>query len=503
MTPILEAKGIWKSFAGQSVLRGVDLTVDSGEIVALMGQNGAGKSTLIKVLSGAETADQGEIWMNGKKVHLTSPSSAKNAGICTIYQELSLVPQLTVTENVFLGRLITKKGSVQWDEMDKTVRKIIQTLHIDLDPGKLVSDLSIAEQQLIEIARALAFRYSIIIFDEPTAAITAKEARRLFAIMRSLKEQGVGMIYISHRLDEIGEIADRVTVLRDGQAVFDGPATTNGNTLVSHMIGHQVNREASTGRSPGKELLKVDRLTASAHERIDFQDISFSVRAGEIVGIAGVVGCGALKIARALFGIHPINSGSIRLDEVDFDPKNPGNAVTRGIAFISEDRKLESIIQGKSIRDNISITILNAITKLGMVKSSAEKDSADKLLDRLKIRPSDPLYPADKLSGGNQQKVALAKWLCRGSKMFIVCEPTRGMDVQAREDVYKILDVLSSQGAGVLVISSDFQEVAGVCDRALVMRDGRIVGELPQRSMTEQSLLQLALGAEYAEESVS
>ncbi|MDF2649550.1 MAG: hypothetical protein K0Q73_5355 [Paenibacillus sp.] len=500
--PILEAKGVWKTFAGQSVLRGVDLTVNSGEIVALMGQNGAGKSTLIKILSGAETADRGEGSLNGKEFHFVSPSSAKHAGICTIYQELSLVPQLSVTENVFLGRLITKRGSVQWDTMDKIVRQIIQTLQIDLNPAKLVSDLSIAEQQLVEIARALAFRYSVIIFDEPTAAITVKEAQRLFSIMRSLKEQGVGMIYISHRLDEISEIADRVSVLRDGQVVFDGPATTSGKILINHMIGHQVERQASVQRSPGKELLKVDRLTSSAQGRTDFQDVSFSLRAGEIVGIAGVVGCGALKVARALYGIHPISSGSIRLDESDFYPKKPERAVTRGIAFISEDRKLESIIQGISIRKNISITILNAITQLGLVKSGIEKDSADAFLDRLKIRPVDPLYQADKLSGGNQQKVALAKWLCRGSKLFIVCEPTRGMDVQAREDVYKILDDLSGQGVGVLVISSDFQEVASVCDRALVMRDGRIVGELPQQSMTEQSLLSLALGAEHAEEIV-
>jgi ribose transport system ATP-binding protein len=503
MVPVLEVKGIRKSFVGQPVLRGIDLVLKPGEVLALLGQNGAGKSTLIKIISGVEKADEGEILLNGKSCHFPSPLAARNMGICTVYQELSLVPHLSVTENIFLGCLKTRYGFIKWGEMHGIVRNLMKTLKINIEPHRLVSDLSVAEQQLVEIARALAFRYPVIILDEPTAAITQSEAKQLFSIMHSLREQGVGMIYISHRLDEIHDIADRVTVLRDGQTVFDGPSTTSDSILVSHIVGHQVEKRKSAVRSQGEEVLKVDHLTCFVAGKADFHNISFGLHAGEILGISGVVGCGGLKVGRALFGIHPWTSGQIQLFGVGYHPKSPKEAVKHGIAFTSEDRKIESIIEGMSIRRNISVTILRSITRKGIIQGRLEEKVADGLVERLKIKPLDPLYLADKLSGGNQQKVALAKWLCRGSKLFIVCEPTRGMDVQAREDVYKIVEELAEQGAAILIISSDFQEIVSVCDRVLVMRNGQFVGELKEDNITEEALLGLALGAGDTEESAS
>lgn len=490
--PLLEMRGIVKSFPGVQALRGVHLSLAAGEVVALVGENGAGKSTLMKVLGGAFRADAGTIEITGKAQHFNTPHDSRRAGVAVIYQEFNLVPGLTACENIFLGREPGRAGFISQSHERRQAAELFRRLGVAVDLDAPCRRLTTAQQQLVEIAKALALEARIIVMDEPTAALTSHEVDRLFAIIGDLKRQGIGVVYISHRLDEIFSIADRVTVLRDGQNVGERPiARVTRQELIEQMVGRELSDEFPKRAVPiGPTRLEVAGLRRGHAVR----DVSFSVRRGEILALTGLVGAGRTETARLIFGADPREAGEIRLDGRLLTIRSPRDAIAAGIGLLTEDRKLHGLVLGHAVRENFGLPNLGRLSRGGFVLLRRERDEFAKFIDRLQIKVRNSEQRAGTLSGGNQQKVVLAKWLARNCDVLIFDEPTRGIDVGAKYEIYLLMNELAAQGKAIVMISSELPEVLGMADRILVLHEGRVTGEIADASSaTQEQIMQLAI----------
>jgi len=487
-------RNICKTYPGVRALDNVSLEVQAGEVHALVGENGAGKSTLMKILAGAETADSGEILLKGSPVQIDSPQKAMDLGISTIYQEFNLVPYLNAAENIFLGREPRAKvpGFVDFRTMYDEAQQVIDRLGVALDIRTPVNRLSIAQQQMVEIAKATSRRSNIIVMDEPSATLTEHELERLFALIRQLKADGVAVIYISHRLDEIFEIADRVTVLRDGKhiATRDVKDITR-DEIIRLMVGRELNQMIPKVPAPIGDVVLEVRNVSSQNK---LHDVSLTVRKGEIVGLAGLVGAGRTELARAIFGADPIDSGEVLLEGRPVRVRSPQDAIKLGIGLVTEDRKAQGLVLGMAVRENITLANLRALTRFNFIMAGREREVAQKFVTELSIRTPSIEQAVQNLSGGNQQKVVLAKWLFTQSKVLIFDEPTRGIDVGAKTEIYQLMNSLAAQGVGIIMISSELPEVIGMSDRIYVMHEGRVAGELSAAEATQERIMQLATG---------
>lgn len=491
---LLEMKEISKSFPGVKVLDGVQLNLKRGEVLALMGENGAGKSTLMKILGGIYQRDGGTIVVKGQTQENMTPDIAAKRGIAIIHQELNLIPHLSVMENIFLGREFTygKSGFVNWSRMRTEAKRWLEQLAIDLDPATPVGELSVGQQQMIEIAKALSMQADILVLDEPTAALTNREIDALFDVIAALKRKGVGMIYISHRMEEIFQISDRITVLRDGRYVGTvRTAETSLDELVKMMVGREItDRFPKVEVKPGEERLRVENLTV----RGKLSGISFSVRSGEIVGVAGLMGAGRTEMAKALFGAERIDGGAIFVDGKPVRISQPIDAIRAGIALVTEDRKEEGLVLPLSVRENIALPNLAKLASLGVMNRRAEQALSDETIRRLLIKTAGGEQAAGSLSGGNQQKVVIGKWLATQPKILILDEPTRGVDIGAKKEIYDIMNRLAQEGVAILMISSELPEVLGMSDRVLVMHEGRITGSFSRAEATQELIMHAATG---------
>jgi rhamnose transport system ATP-binding protein len=493
MPELLEMTDIKKSFGGIQALRGVTFDLAVGEVHALVGENGAGKSTLIKILSGAHLPDEGEIRMDGQAVRIRNPKDAQQLGIATIYQETSLYPDLSVLENIFMGRqLKTRLGTLDWQGMRQKAQALLEEMGIDLPLTARLGDLGKARAQLVEIVKALSQQARVLIMDEPSAALTPGDVERLFQVIKKLQASGVAIIYISHRLEEIFGVADRVTVLRDGQSVGSSAvAGVSQDWLITHMVGRSLSRlYPRTLRAPGKPLLEVSGLTRFGV----FSNISFSVREGEIVGLAGLVGSGRSEVVRAIFGVDSYDKGKVLFNDKPL-PREPAETVKAGLALLPEDRAHQGLILPLSIQRNLALAMLPKLQSFGFVQENREEALGQKFIKVLQIRPSQPDLPAGNLSGGNQQKIVLGKWLATEPTVLILDEPTQGVDVGTKAEVHRLVDGLVQQGLGILLISSDMPEVLGMADRILVMHQGRISAELARGASAEE-VMRAAAGLE-------
>ncbi|WP_029098524.1 sugar ABC transporter ATP-binding protein [Brevibacillus thermoruber] len=491
---LLEMKEISKSFPGVKVLDGVQLNLKRGEVLALMGENGAGKSTLMKILGGIYQRDGGTIVVKGQTQENMTPDIAAKRGIAIIHQELNLIPHLSIMENIFLGREFTygKSGFVNWSRMRTEAKRWLEQLAIDLDPATPVGELSVGQQQMIEIAKALSMQADILVLDEPTAALTNREIAALFDVIAALKRKGVGMIYISHRMEEIFQISDRITVLRDGRYVGTvRTAETSLDELVKMMVGREItDRFPKVEVKPGEERLRVENLTV----RGKLSGISFSVRSGEIVGVAGLMGAGRTEMAKALFGAERIDGGAIFVDGKPVRISQPIDAIRAGIALVTEDRKEEGLVLPLSVRENIALPNLAKLASLGVMNRRAEQALSDETIRRLLIKTAGGEQAAGSLSGGNQQKVVIGKWLATQPKILILDEPTRGVDIGAKKEIYDIMNRLAQEGVAILMISSELPEVLGMSDRVLVMHEGRITGSFSRAEATQELIMHAATG---------
>ncbi len=475
---LLELKGIQKRFGGVIALRNGNLTVQPGEVHLLMGENGAGKSTLMKVVAGMHSPDAGEIVWRGQPVTLGSPSEAGRHGIAMVHQECLLAQHLSVAENIFLGREPHNAlGFVNRRRMYTESTRIIEEHKFPLNPDWIVRNLSPAQKQLVEICRAVTHGSSLLIFDEPTSSLSESETREVFRIVRQLKEKGMGVIYITHRLDELRSVGDRVTILRDGETVHSSAlADLSREGLIRHMVGREVaalyERESLP---PGQELLRVHNVSRKGV----LHDISFSIRSGEIVGMAGLIGAGRTELCRAIFGLDPIDQGQVWVGDRAVKIHTPRDAVRAGIALIPEDRGRDGLARELPVGYNVTMASLGSVSSYGFLRHSVAGTMTQDYIGRLRIKCSGPEQKAGRLSGGNQQKVVIAKWLARGARVFLFDEPTRGIDIGAKKEVFEVMDSLARAGAAILMVSSELPELLQVPDRVLVMRQGRIAGELP------------------------
>jgi len=486
LAPLIEMRGISKAFPGVRALDDVSLAVSAGEVHMLVGQNGAGKSTLIKVLCGAHHPDRGEFLIDGKAVRIHSVADARRLGIAVIFQEFSLVPFLNVAQNIFLGRELRDRR-----QMHSEAARLLEVLGVQIDTHTLANNLGVAQQQMIEIAKALSQDARILVMDEPTAALSEPEIVRLFERIRKLKQDGIAIIYISHRLREVFEIGDRITVLRDGRTVASlNPAETSVNELVHLMVGREV--DITYGRHfcerPGKTLLETRSLTAANGIR----DANIQVRAGEIVGLTGLVGAGRTELVRAIFGADPTTHGEVLIDGTLLTG-GPAHSVASGIGLVPENRKTEGLAVIRSVHDNLLVAGLTRTFPNHSYRFRKAFGIVADLIARLRIATPSPQRLARFLSGGNQQKVVIGKWMNAGSRFFIFDEPTRGIDVGSKAEIFSLLDSIVAQGAAVLMISSELPEIVSVCDRAYVMRDKAIAGELQRSQLTEENILRLAM----------
>ena len=487
-TPLLEVRGIEKSFPGVRALSGVSFDVRPGEVHALLGENGAGKSTLIKIVSGVYQPDLGSILVNGTQVNFATPDDARRAGVATIYQELLLFPELSVAENIFLGHApLAGAGRIDWRAMRTEAGRLLDLLEIDdLSPDQIVGVLTVGNRQRVEILRALSHDARILIMDEPTAALTESDVTRLFDVVRRLKRRGVGIVYISHRLDEIFAIADRVTVLRDGAYVGSREvADTNVGELVQMMVGRRLESLFPKTVAPiGAPVLEARDLV----RRPLTKSVSLTVRAGEIVGIAGLVGSGRSELAQTLFGMTPSESGDVRLNGESVRIDLPETARARGIAYVPEDRATQGLVRGMSVLHNFSLAALGSLSRSGFIDRAAERRMAAQGVARFSVKTSSVDEIAGRLSGGNQQKIVLGKWLANNPKLLILDEPTRGIDVGAKAEIHRLMSQLAGEGVAILMISSELPEVLGMSDRVLVMREGRLVAEFDRADATSEAV---------------
>jgi monosaccharide-transporting ATPase len=501
---LLHMNGITKVFPGSVALDGAHLRVAAGEVHAIVGQNGAGKSTMMKVLNGAYMRDGGSITFDGREVSFTSPQQAQANGVSTIYQEINLVPFRSVAENIFMGREPRRFGLIDWPRMNRRAHEILDRLDVKIDVRQPLMTYNVAIQQMVAIARAVSFESKLVIMDEPTSSLDEREVATLFDVIRGLKDSGVGVIYISHRLDELHQVADRITILRDGKTVAErNLAEFTKLEIVARMLGKEmgeVRREGATGFA-GRSHAQDDRpLLEAKHVKRGrlLQDGSVSVRPGEIVGLAGLLGSGRTEMARAIFAADPIEGGEITFEGRPAAFRTPGDAIRAGIGLVSEDRKAEGIVPFMSVRENLTLALLPHLSRRGIVDRDEQNAIVDRFIRRLDIKLADPDQQIRELSGGNQQKVLLARWLCLNPKLLILDEPTRGIDVGAKAEIQALIDELAASGLGVLMISSETEEIIEGSDRVAVLRDGRSVAEFSQGEISQDALITaMAHGADH------
>ena len=489
----IEMRGIDKSFGSNQVLKQAGFTLESGEVHALMGENGAGKSTLMKILTGVYTKDAGTVLVDGKEVNYNNPQEAEKAGIVFIYQELNVMFDLTVEENLFMGKEIHGKfGICDKKAMQKKAQEALNILGVNISPKTVMAELSVGQQQMVEICKALMADAKVIIMDEPTAALTQSETVALFKVIESLRKKGVSMVYISHRMEEIFELCDRITVLRDGSYIgVKNIPETNMNEIVKMMIGREIGeRYPSRNVKIGKEVLKVKELTRKG----TFHDVNFSVRAGEVLGVSGLMGAGRTEIMQAIFGNLSYESGTIEIDGKEVKISNPRQAMEHGIGFITEDRKTEGLMLDKSIRENISLCNLRRISKSSVISREAEKNMVAEAIKDLHIKCFGSYHECNNLSGGNQQKVVLAKWILTNPKILILDEPTRGVDIGAKKEIYSIINKLAAQGVAIIMVSSELPEVLGMSDNIMVVREGEVRGIISYEEANQERVMTLATG---------
>ncbi|MEU8258141.1 sugar ABC transporter ATP-binding protein [Micromonospora inaquosa] len=491
--PLLVLDGVTKSFGAVAALRGVHLALHSGEAHALVGENGAGKSTLVKVLAGAHAPDSGSLTLDGQPLRLGGPADARAAGIAVIYQEPTLFPDLSVAENIFMGRQpLRGLRRIDTAAMNRDAERLFQRLGVRIDPTRPARGLSIADQQLVEIAKAISFDARVLVMDEPTAALSGVEVERLFAVARSLCEGGAAVLFISHRFNEVFDLCHRVTVLRDGAWLSsDDTADLTVDEVVRRMVGRDVSSLYPKQDAELRDtLLDVRRLSRAGV----FTDVSFSVRGGEIVALAGLVGAGRSEVARAVFGVDRYDAGEVLVAGRAVPAGNPGRAIAAGMALVPEDRRQQGLIMELSVERNATLARRRALSRLGLLLGAAERAEARQWTRRLQVKASRLGAPVATLSGGNQQKVVLAKWLATEPRVLIIDEPTRGIDVGTKSEVHRLLSELAGQGLAILMISSELPEVLGMADRVLVMHEGRLVRELPRAEADETSIMFAATG---------
>lgn len=491
--PLLEMRSITKRFPGVLALSEVNFDARRGEVHALLGENGAGKSTLMKIIAGVYVRDGGEMVFKGKLANFTNPRQAQIAGITTIYQELNQVAQLSITENIFMGNEIARGVLLNWTEMHRSARELLARLHLDIDPRTPIKALGVAQQQMVEVARALHHKSDLIIMDEPTSALSMREIDELFGIIRQLRETGVSIIYISHHLDETFELSDRITVLRDGRHIAtQDTSTLNTDSLIRLMVGRDLSEQfPKETTDQGKEILRVENLNQGAR----LININFSAYAGEVLGIAGLVGAGRTELVRAIFGADPIDSGKFLIDGERVKINSPRDAIQHGIGLLTEDRKQQGLVLRMSVRENTTLAILERLTAMLFTNRRKETELTARYIKEIAIKTPDENQMVGNLSGGNQQKVVLGKWIATQPKILIFDEPTRGIDVGAKVEIYKLMNQLARQGVAILMVSSELPEVLGMSDRILVMREGRVAGILTRAEATQERLMELATSA--------
>lgn len=490
---ILEMRGISKSFPGVQALKEVDFVLHRGEIHGLVGENGAGKSTLMNILTGALIPDTGIIKLKGKPVNIENPRKAQIMGISIVHQELSLLPNLTIGQNIFLGRepKLFLPFLIDWKKLYYLAREQLKKINLDLDPQILVSEISVAQQQMVEIARALSFNSDIIVMDEPTSTLTEREVRELFSIMRTLKEQGISIIFISHRLEEIFQITDRVTVLRDGILVGSAPISqVNPKEVVKMMVGRELKEIFPKESLPHKEKVLSVRNLKNKY----LKGVSFDLHRGEILGLTGLIGSGRTSVARAIFGVDPLDDGEIWVEGKRVKIRSPQQAISYGIGFLPEDRKGQGLFLRLPLIYNIGMAGTRDLTFCGIIRFKKLQELALYFVDKLKIKTPSIFQTVRNLSGGNQQKVVLAKWLALKPKMLILDEPTRGVDVAAKAEIHALINDLAKEGVAILLISSELPEVLGISDRILVMHEGAISGEFLRKDATQDKIMFCATG---------
>jgi ABC-type sugar transport system ATPase subunit len=517
-SPLLRVEGVGKSFPGVVALQDVSLEVFPGEVLGIVGENGAGKSTLMKILSGVYAPEGGQIFVDGQPVMIHDPRHAQRLGISIIYQEFNLMPNLTVEENVFVGREPNSAGVVRRSRLRRQTQQLLNRLEVQLDPRAIVRDLSVAEQQMVEIAKALSLNARLVVMDEPTSALTETEVTALFSIIKGLRARGLAVIYISHRLEEIFAICERVIVLRDGQLAGELPIEqATPDRLVRLMVGRPLGDlfrpeeaerrlESLAALSP-EPILEVRGLgrtgTVQDPAAIVLEGISFSLRPGEIVGLAGLVGSGRTEIARAVFGADSFDRGEVVVEGQQARIRSPRDAIRLGIGLVPEDRKLQALILKLAIRENLGLSILRRLSRFGIVNFRAERAMARRLVESLRVRTPSIEQKVLNLSGGNQQKVVIAKWLALRPKILIMDEPTRGIDIGAKAEVHSLMHQLAADGVAILMISSELTEILFMSDRILVMRQGRIAGELARKDATQEAIMALATGVSTEDETAA
>jgi len=497
MAALLEVRNISKSFPGVRALDGVGFSVESGQVVAVIGENGAGKSTMMKILAGVQTQDEGEISIDGKPVSIRSVEEGLAHGVALIHQELNLATNLSVGANIFLGREPKRHGFIDEKEITKNAKGYLDRVGLDVSPATLTGDLSIGQQQLVEIAKALSTDAQLLIMDEPTSSLSQRETERLFEVVKGLRTEGVSIVYISHRLGEVIELADRVVVLRDGQNAGELERDEIAHDrMVSLMVGRELSQfYAHELQEAGKVVLAAKALRTPAHPG---HEVDFELRAGEIVGLAGLVGAGRTELLETLFGITPAVGGTISLNGEEVEIATPRHAIAGGLALVPEDRKQQGLIIDMAVADNLSLASLGRDQKAGWLNFSAEREISETMTERMRIKTPSSRQIVRFLSGGNQQKVVLGKWLAMKPKVLLLDEPTRGIDIGAKQEIYSLMEELAAQGVAILFVSSEMEEVLGMSDRVLVMHEGRIGGELKRDELSEEAIMQLATGRAVA-----
>ena len=484
---------IEKSFPGVKALDNIDFSVKKGTVHVICGENGAGKSTLMKILNGIYQPDAGQIFIDGQPVKINNPTQARNLGISMIFQEMNFVPDMSVEENMFLGRLPTKLGKVNWKHVRHATQKLLKDENLPYHPTTLLKDLTVSDIQMLEITKAISYESDVIIMDEPTSAITHREAQKLFEKIELLKKQGVCIIYISHKMDEIFKIADDITVIRDGTVVTTSPASeTNVNQVISQMVGRELTDTFPKQDVPiGDELLSVKNLTGKS----GFDKVSFHVNQGEIIGFAGLMGAGRTEVMRAIFGLDPIQQGEIFSKGQKITIKNTGDSIKHRIVMLSEDRRRYGIIPMRSVKENASLSNLKAIIKNGRLYAQKETAIVNKLFKKMRVKSPSLETPIQTLSGGNQQKVILAKWMMVEPEVLILDEPTRGIDVGAKYEIYKLIGEIAEEKKGIIIVSSELPELIGMCDRIYIMAQGEITGHLTRQDFSQENIMHYATGA--------
>lgn len=489
--PFLQMKGIMKNFPGVLALDNVDFEVTCGEVVALVGENGAGKSTLMKILSGAISKDGGEIFINGKCEEIKNPLASISLGISTIYQELNVLANLDIAENIFIGKELHKKGFIDKKSMHIEAEKLIEKVGLHFDTHTIVSSLSTAQKQMIEVARALSFDAKIIIMDEPTSSLTETETDKLMQIIRELKRQNIAVIFITHRMKEIFEIADRVAVMRDGKMVCSMDVIgTNQDEVIRHMVGREVeNIFVKDDVEIGEVVLEVENLNTK-----DFlKDISFSVRKGEILGFAGLVGAGRSEVMRAVFGVDKKETGTIKIDHRVVRIDDTVDALKQGIGFLPEDRKEQALVLGMSVKENTTLACLSKLARLHVIDKKKEEQVCEEYTKKLRVKTPSIEQLVMNLSGGNQQKVVIGKWMATNPRILILDEPTRGIDVGSKKEIHQLMSLLAKSGVAIIMISSELPEIMGMSDRIIVMHEGRIKGELMRDEASQERIMKVAI----------